>query len=175
MDHAIDAINLAKQFNISDVHKRAYYELLRSFGFKQTGADPVVSLSCEQLHLLLQTREKLCEAWVSAITFPKRWVECASKMRCPRPAQRRQSWSKLVHESGLARKWALDPIGGLSALRKANWKAEKMCDECFGKRRSEWADKKKEIWGKLDEWLGLNGNQQVSIPVAHLGRIIYLY
>lgn len=55
IDYAVDTIILAKQHNLPYVLKRAYYELLRSPGFKQTGADPVAPLSFEEPLLLLKT------------------------------------------------------------------------------------------------------------------------
>lgn len=159
LDHAADIIILAKQCDIPDVRKRAYYELLQSAGFKQTGADPVVALPSEELNILVTTRELLSEAWARSISFPTEWEACFGKPPGPSLKERKLSWYKQVHESGLAREWAHDPIGGLNVLQKKDWRAERMCDDCVDKRLSEWADKKSEIWDKLDSWLGLDDDQ----------------
>lgn len=167
-EYAADTIILAKQYDVPGVLKRAYYELLRSAQFEQYDGETL--LSAEELRLLLKTRKHLCDTWACLTSFPYIWDVCQTsrkvdKLACPAPSRRKTSWYKLVHESGLAWNWVLDPIGGLDALQNADWKTEKMCDECLEKIKSEWAEQKENVWNQLDEWLELDGDQEVSILV----------
>lgn len=173
-DHTAKTVVLAKQCDLPYVLKRAYYELLCSHGFQETCKEPAI-LPYEELHLLVKTREKLHEAWVPLIFFPAKWEVCSSKSPCPSLSRRKLAWYEQVHESRIAHDWYCDPIGGLDQLRGVDWKVTaKMCDECVKNLTLEWADKKREIWDKLDGWLGLKDGSQVTPSLAIAGQVTHI-
>lgn len=138
--------------------KQSYYELLRLWRVQLTDhSESCSTLPSKDFCLLLETRCKLSAEWMSLTAIPSS-SQCSrkndsTKASCPSLSSGKAGWYKIVHESGLAQDFAYDPIHGLIALIRADWKAERFCDECTKKWQDEWRETKKELWSKLDEWL----------------------
>lgn len=153
--HAVDAFLLSKEYNLSSVHKRAAYELLRSeiLG-QQDGVDEGIlkTLSKPDLLHLLYSQEKMRQEWREIAGSPPLVdkAKCSAGCRSS-DAAHIQNWMSV----GLYDKWIRDPIGGLDELIGWNWASKGYCDQCIDTWKAGWRKKKNQVWEKLDQWLGL--------------------
>lgn len=163
---AADTIILAKQYRVPNVLKRAYYELLTNADMNQEPSS-YTKLPSEDLYLLVETRNILLHEWMSLIAVSS-LQECPTESETPQYdalswSGRKKKWYKIIYESGLAEEWTYDPITGIDNLIGAKWATDEFCTKCIKKMKSEWQEKKEELWEKLDEWLHIKETEaQVS-------------
>ncbi|GBE83708.1 hypothetical protein SCP_0507640 [Sparassis crispa] len=163
--HAAETITLARTCGVPEVLKRAYYELLRSPGFKQTDDNHVdtcakPSLGLAEYMRLVVTREKLQEMWIQIASAPE--VLLCRLPFLPSPSDsdvERQRvcsqtrtkdvevWAEMVVQVPLFKEGMLDPLDALSNLAALDWHARGFCLRCVNHWRRTWRE---ELDGCLD-------------------------
>lgn len=173
-ENAVEALVLAKFYDVPSLRKRAFYELLRKRCpyelLKGAGEDSYAdgAIPWSYRRAMVYGRERVRERWAThAIdTSFNKSSGCkshcltlggASKKKCSstRMETVAYAYAKLVHSSGIFQKYLLDPLSGLNALKRAPWKEEGFCDECIKKSRRAWEAERVRVWVDLDEWFWL--------------------
>ncbi|KAG5635084.1 hypothetical protein H0H81_012495 [Sphagnurus paluster] len=60
--------------------------------------------------------------------------------------------ARLVHNSGMLRRFACDPLRGLRALADLRWEDEGLCGACANARRAVWRAERERVWALMDGW-----------------------
>jgi len=182
LSNAVETIILGRNYGISSVLKRAFYELLRTGGLGHQDIanekdDDVenLSITSADTHRLIRTREKLGEAWCDTLASAFHAFHCpngpnhgvtadrdvdatatANAVACPSSAEKTIEWTKLVYASGMSQEYMYDVLCGLKVLVDRDWSAEDgYCQECMEMRRNAWQKQRESLWKKLDLWLEL--------------------
>jgi hypothetical protein len=169
LPHATLAITLAEEYDVPNISKRAYYEILRTPGFIQTleineqdendidasrralGYNNY-ALSATQLRHLTRVRERLTRFWVLRAATPPP-SPCVDRT-CPSKVLRH--WATKVHISGLIIRYIYDPICGMDALAKIDWSDSGLdCDNCVDAMTKVWANHRQILWNTLNQWLAV--------------------
>lgn len=66
------------------------------------------------------------------------------------------TWMPLVISPALGNNGLCKPIETLQTIMDLDWREQGLCVECVQAKREEWKGVQKEVWDKMDEWLGLN-------------------
>ncbi|KAL1685700.1 hypothetical protein GGG16DRAFT_29361, partial [Schizophyllum commune] len=160
--YIVDAILLGRSWNVPEILKRAFYELARlpdseDRRIPNPALDPpesgIDALDPIDLALLLNAQKKLAQAWTKVLLLHDlpRYKKCGDA-NCE--ASTTKYLYCAVHESGIGEEYALDPLCGLQALINAKWvNSYRHCQTCAKRRKSELAEKRKELWASLDGWL----------------------
>lgn len=144
-------------------------------------------LSPDDIALLLRTREKLSSLWLTMATVPlndlgtcdtvvphysgdvqvkQENITMSAIPRSSNPTQQctaanpdraLKSHTRLVHDSGVFKKYLYDPLCGFQALADARWSEEGFCEQCIMKRRARWLEERQKLWNDLDTWFDLPG------------------
>ncbi|KAI0349913.1 hypothetical protein OH77DRAFT_1156763 [Trametes cingulata] len=156
---AIEIISAAREFDLPQLLKRAFYELIRSTTFwKRVETErPTLALSDADLLMLYQARHVLQQHWRELVFVPPRLQYLACLCRHFRPSQRQASWSAEIVKWGDLQKGEEDPIGYLDTFK---WRAfenkERLwCRKCLNQSATTWLEAKREWWKKLDGLLKL--------------------
>ncbi|KAL1660496.1 hypothetical protein GGF50DRAFT_130240 [Schizophyllum commune] len=162
--YTVDAILLGRSWNVPEILKRAFYELARlpdseDRRIPNPALDPpesgIDALDPIDLALLLNAQKKLAQAWTKVLLLHDlpRYKKCGDA-NCE--ASTTKYLYRAVHESGIGEEYALDPLCGLQALFNAKWvNSYHHCQTCAKRRKSELAEKRKELWASLDGWLDI--------------------
>ncbi|KAL4246126.1 hypothetical protein ABKN59_008981 [Abortiporus biennis] len=179
--HAAETVVLARKFEMEQVLKRSMYELLRTDGFGQVKTnedhtsqdgedDRNISLGTADLLVLISAREKLQREFISIadapLTMPCRSRQEESRAQCSDArAKQAQTWKEEVKKRLIVENGLLDPLCALEKLSsEIDWAKFNFCDVCVAARTTFWERKRKVLWHKLDEWLGLGpANPDVKI------------
>jgi hypothetical protein len=149
---AMEVVLLGQTYDLPDIMKRAYYELLRSSG--QSITDQSQQLSAKDQHRIATVRAKLAHFWVDcAVSHPSDFV-CSSEVKCKAETDGQTIHYKLVLASGLFKKFIHDPIGGLRVLMRVGWEDEGFCTICVNRKVAMCHSARNELWCQLDGWLG---------------------
>lgn len=170
ISNATASILLARQCNLPQIRKRAYYELLRATAFQQDMLDDeddgaVEGISTKDLLRLVNAREHLVREWMTTISPPPSFAPCAPVAPDPTKNTRCVSddkdhcdllWLELVGpELFQVADFLHDPIMGLQYLIGLEWEREGFCKECSDLRRNTWQRQRERLWANLDVWLSL--------------------
>ena len=181
--NAAATINLAKDCDMPEVLKRAYYELLRSdalgqdpenFDFERQEDHDNSTIPRDDLISLIKTREQLWGQWYSLADRPpnKNGFYCPLQLvpnpegdqPAPTPEQLKcasaheksfEHWDTQVKTSGIFQEFMYDPLCGLERLSKIEWEKLGYCDGCVKSWRRQWGIDRAKLWGNLDVWLRL--------------------
>jgi hypothetical protein len=180
---AIEAVVLARTWQVPFVLKRALYEIacLEGFGTQNKGRG---TLSCSDITLLVTVREKLSSLWISMAAIPLYDLRVCTSIpsvrddevkpgdfadstappngllqthRCTTTDSDRaqKSHTRLVHTSGIFKNYLNDPIRGFRILAEASWLEDGFCEQCVAKRQTRWLGEREKLWNDLDNWFGL--------------------
>ncbi|TRM67517.1 hypothetical protein BD626DRAFT_479014 [Schizophyllum amplum] len=153
--HAAEAVQLAEDWVLPSLFKRAFYELARNpdahnAGIAKADSDTDANVIEERLMLqLLHIQKKLAQAWTEVVSPGK-------KLNCTTPkchSDRPENYWVPIHQEGILKDFALDPICGLQALSKLDWTKYSHCATCRRSRRLEFTDKRVKLWKDMDSWL----------------------
>ncbi|PSS38072.1 hypothetical protein PHLCEN_2v52 [Hermanssonia centrifuga] len=175
---ALPTILLARDLDISQVLKRAFYELLRN-------SEPREGLSEEDQRRVNTAHGELQMHWAgflwttpnshafrchtpSSVQHPPiettdvdkrnetaKSMETEKEMVCTAQLERDhfQAWRDLLEEHGL---FAVDdPLGALQSLAAINWEKMGYCAGCVEGRCEAFIRKRDELWNRLDGWFDL--------------------
>lgn len=67
------------------------------------------------------------------------------------------AWMARVVGPALAGDGVYKPLETLRAVARVDWAAEGVCAACVRVKRAEWREEARDIWGRVDVWLGLGG------------------
>ncbi|KAG2048948.1 hypothetical protein BDR06DRAFT_741182 [Suillus hirtellus] len=70
---------------------------------------------------------------------------------CLSATARRETWARLVYDSGIFTRYRYDPLRGLAALTNIEWTND-WCKDCKEKRKADWHTMQRSIWEKVDEY-----------------------
>lgn len=164
MPHVQELFCLARTFNLRGVLKRATYDLARTDSSCLVSSHPSAAIgalsgdlgrfSREDVLLLMTIHKQLVGRWLDVcdITAP----DCPSTAYLPGCLSlnvKRVKWMIIVHESGLFKTWAQDPVCGLELLGQLDWAAEGYCSACVIAKKNAWTAMRESIWQALDVWL----------------------
>lgn len=62
----------------------------------------------------------------------------------------------LVISPALGNNGLCKPLETLQAIIELDWKEHGLCEECVQSKREEWKGEQKEVWDRLDSWLGID-------------------
>ncbi|EIW51928.1 uncharacterized protein TRAVEDRAFT_53922 [Trametes versicolor FP-101664 SS1] len=156
-------IALAREFNLPEVLRRAFYELVRNPAFWETITTnrDSVKLADADLIALYHARHTLQQEWRTLLlTQPLPEASCLNsqrgKDRCAytNVASRISAWRRLVVETGHLETGAVDPIYHIDVILAAvefRDLAGTWCTLCITERNCVWAAAKSQWWGMLDE------------------------
>ena len=169
--HAAETIILARECEMPELLKRAFYELLRTARLGQDEDadlnDPEVmkkQISRQDLARLIKTREELTARWIWTADKPP-------EIPCPLPeadpptddctkciqarANNLTHWQDVVKKSLLFEECLYDPLHGLQRLTEVDWPALGYCEGCVKAWKVSWAAQREKLWQQLDVWLDL--------------------
>jgi hypothetical protein len=159
LPHAPEMLVLARKYDLSDLMKRALYEVVRmpDFGLgkeaKAKTPNPDLSeenkLTRDELRLLIKSRVILTEVWRYAMDHHH---SCGSDNK---PCEKVPcgALSTAIFESGLFDQYQYDPIRGLAELKRHRW--ELLSDECLSAQRMFWKTTRLVLWKDLETWFEL--------------------
>lgn len=156
-------IALAREYNLPEVLRRAFYELVRSSAFWEAIATDrdSVELADADLIALYHVRHTLQQEWRTLLlTQPSLDASCLDaprgKDKCmyTNIPSRVSAWQRLVVGTGHLETGAVDPIYSADVILAAaafknlggTW-----CSLCITERKSAWAAAKARWWDMLDE------------------------
>ncbi|OSC96918.1 hypothetical protein PYCCODRAFT_1212482 [Trametes coccinea BRFM310] len=156
---AINVINIARNYNIPEVLRRAFYEVLRSSGFwdQLHARRPVKSLSKSDIISLQHARIVLQEK-ATALFFipPGENGKCASsgraKTRCT-GHDRAPAWTSSFVTHSRLEACSTDPLGFADSICQGEEfqdLVDSWCPACLEERKLAWAAAKLEWWASLD-------------------------
>lgn len=169
--HASETIILARESEMPELLKRAFYELLRTARLGQDEdadlEDPEVAkkqISRQDLARLIRTREELTARWIWSADRPPE-VPCPladadppteEHTKCKQArASNFVNWQDTVKKTLLFEECLYDPLHGLQRLAGADWAAMGYCSGCVNAWKVSWAAQREKLWQQLDVWLGL--------------------
>jgi hypothetical protein len=168
--HASETIVLARECEIPELLKRAFYELVRKARLGEDEDadtdDPEVArtqISRQDLARLIKTREELVSRWIlTAGSPPEILCPLASvdppndeSARCLQArANNLVNWQELVKKT-LFEEFLYDPLIGLQRLGEIKWEELGYCEGCVKAWRDSWLAQREKLWRQLDIWLGL--------------------
>lgn len=168
--HASETIVLARDCNIPELLKRAFYELLRKARLGEDedadADDPDTArtqIARQDLARLIKTREELVSRWIFTagsppdIVCPLASVDPPSdeSARCLQArANNLVNWHEAVKKT-LFEECLYDPLIGLQRLAEIQWEDLGYCRGCVKAWRDSWLAQKEKLWQQLDIWLGL--------------------
>jgi len=182
--YAIQTLAIAHQYQVPEVRKRAFYELLRSEGFVQGSGeeDYIMKIDDEdslddnrtqllriELLLLIRARETLQRYWIQTMRgpprpstlrcqleqFPNVLQEAALKRCHAAHAATVAQWVTTVAQSAVFEEGMYDPLCALKCLKNLDWSGMGYCPGCVTKWGVFWAAEQEKLWNDLDHWLGL--------------------
>lgn len=71
-----------------------------------------------------------------------------------------EAWMPLVIQPALENNGLCKPIETLQTIIDLDWKVQGLCEECVEDKREEWRGEQKDVWDKMDIWLGLSSDRQ---------------
>ncbi|KZV65393.1 hypothetical protein PENSPDRAFT_756509 [Peniophora sp. CONT] len=162
---AATALQIAKDANVPQICKGAFYELLRTKDFGQDDEDPLLSIAT--YNTLTRARQFCAAFWMTVLLKPPpQSTDCQaheknkggeSSCAARGIAYSYPMWTATVEKERLHDHW-IDPVAGFDALRLLELENEDkngICDACFSSWKDAWTKKAKEFWDELDEPLGL--------------------
>jgi hypothetical protein len=177
LPHAADVIVLARGYDVPSILKRAFYEMLRCSDFDQDPVAPVsplstplslcpttstFPLSASDILLAVSIRARLSSAWLETIASPPDFACCQTPVEgeefgttCRSITAKTLSWATLLQKHNTTLQYLHDPLTGLLWLSRRNWSKLKLCNTCKEAWSVKFLHKRAELWGQLDEWLGL--------------------
>lgn len=158
--HAAEAVVLGRDWNLPRILKCAFYELVRASFFESeddsaeevTNDHPVHTVEPSDLVRLVNLQKRLALAWASVVNLPH--IKCNQTPPCA-SSKLSKSW-EAVHGSGIAQRYYLDPIYGITKLLELDWKKKGYCTHCQGIRSRWLIGQQARIWDDIDTWLGLD-------------------
>ncbi|KIY66924.1 hypothetical protein CYLTODRAFT_491082 [Cylindrobasidium torrendii FP15055 ss-10] len=147
--NAAATISLARTCKLPvSVQKCAMYELVRR------RVDYSDRLSKEDLQRLNEVQGRLTSEWACriAIAVDKNFVACGTE-GCV--SAQPLAHHDMVVGSGIREEYFFDPVCGLEALSKADWKGKGWCEACVLQRQNVWRKSKERLWKDLDGFFGL--------------------
>jgi len=166
--HAAEAIVLGRQWNLSTVLKRAFYELARRDSLRLTATsedvpcdqdhfgndeddedDPIHELDPKDLVRLANGQKELTSAWLSAVLLGD--VKCPLKTPC-NSNKARITWDVV---SPYLMVYQFDPICGIEKLIEVDWRKKGYCDGCKDARGKSLREQKHKVWENLSVWFDL--------------------
>ncbi|KAG6916724.1 hypothetical protein DXG01_005604 [Tephrocybe rancida] len=160
--YAAEAVVHGRNWEMSTILKRAFYELVRqpNLGTSGTYEDPTATIHrLERIDLvrLAHAREQLFTMWIDASNFPA--FDCQTTVSstgkaCTSKVTRLQHWD-YVTNNGLFKKYRLDPICGLQELIKKGWKGIGYCDNCVKERKALLRTEQEKIWTAMETWFDI--------------------
>ncbi|KAL1747241.1 hypothetical protein HDZ31DRAFT_61437 [Schizophyllum fasciatum] len=151
--HAAEAVQLADNWYLPRLFKRAFYELARNpnaynAGLVNDDGDNV--LEGGLMLRLLSVQKNLAKAWTQLVLSDDNAFQCKTpKCHSDRPEN---YWAALEND-GFLGKHALDPIYGLQVLATLDWSKHNHCTHCKRARRSAFARKRLQLWKDMDGWM----------------------
>lgn len=162
---AISTIQLAREYKIDGILKRAFYELLSSGEYWEAyRADRAsIELSHKDKERLTYARAVLGELWGEFILAVPDTDVSANVVRrlsdewcCYNYSDRGPNWRSTIVEKGDLKSGATDPLRyNVVDKRRAYLKEEGWCKGCLANKESAWQVKRAEWWGLLDELFDL--------------------
>ncbi|PIL28418.1 hypothetical protein GSI_08452 [Ganoderma sinense ZZ0214-1] len=157
----ITTIRLAREYEIPEVLKRAFYELLSSkdywAAYRTDRAS--IELSDRDKERLAYGRAILSEVWVEFILeVPEAGAvrRLSDERCCYGYSERGPNWRSAIVERGDLRLGAMDPLRYNVVERNRGYlKGEGWCEGCLRNKEDAWEAKRTEWWGLLDELFGL--------------------
>ncbi|KAL7284894.1 hypothetical protein ACG7TL_002208 [Trametes sanguinea] len=156
---AINVINIARNYNIPEVLRRAFYEVLRSSVFwdQLHARRPVKSLSKSDIISLQHARIVLQEK-ATALFFipPGENGKCASSGRAKRRCtvhDRASAWTSSFVTQSRLKVCSKDPLGFADSINLGDEfedLEDSWCPACLEERKLAWAAAKLEWWASLD-------------------------
>lgn len=164
LNETLAIIALARQFNVPELLKRAFYELIRDASFWEmihTDRDSV-ELPDSDLLALYHARHELQQEWRTLIlTPPSPGSSCLSlphsgnKCRYTVASQRSVSWRTLFVASCYLDKGSEDQIYYVDFMVEDSvfddHAGKLWCTPCIEERKNAWEDAKAKWWKMLDE------------------------
>lgn len=156
------AVVLGRTWNLPQILKRAFYELLRSpcnsRERKEDGtvneANPLNGLDTADIIRLADSQKRLNGVWLTILpSGPPNPDICASKPPCV--ATRRGTEVLVITE--MLQRFHLDVLCGLHTLMAVDWVMYGFCMVCAQKQTILLASKRQQIWDDLDVWLDIPG------------------
>ncbi|PCH36969.1 hypothetical protein WOLCODRAFT_157662 [Wolfiporia cocos MD-104 SS10] len=185
LEHAIETLALARECDLPEVRKRAYYELLKNptFGLLPNEDDTFASddeedsasklaptLRQTDLLRLIHARGQLQQAWLRICRAPPApsIVPCplsnrstpegqgSARARC-REAHKESTtqWYTGVIQGPIFDLGMSDPLRAMQDLIEMDWDGMGYCVGCVGARRDFWQEEREKLWEGLDRWLGI--------------------
>ncbi|KAI0693155.1 hypothetical protein BC835DRAFT_1091504 [Cytidiella melzeri] len=158
--NAAYVLNLAKQYNLPQVRKRALYDLLRSevFGLSLEVGQPVgrgfhEELRHDDLIVLVIARHKWQKEWRTLRSQPQglKAIRCFANRGKPCDVQ--AAWFAKTCSRELLPEGLLDHHRAFKGLSEINW--DSLCSGCK-KRVEELVNSERvRVWKLLDVWFGL--------------------
>ncbi|KAI0703484.1 hypothetical protein BC835DRAFT_1319183 [Cytidiella melzeri] len=174
--HAPETIILAREYEMPELLKRAFYELVRTARLGEDedadSDDPDVAstqISRQDLVRLIRAREELVARWILTagsppeILCPLAPVEPPSKesAKCMQArANLFAHWNEVV-KKGLFEEYLYDPLVGLQRLVEHDWTELGYCRGCVKAWRDSWMAQRVKLWQQLELWLGLPADEDV--------------
>lgn len=161
---ALDMIHVGRSFEMTQVLKRAYYELISSEEFESVlTKDPsAYGFSRAEMKRLSRAQGKLMFAWHRTIKKPPRdsiWrgSHCHPLARSTLPygckqqhrAIRRSAWRNMMNETGEAQEGACDPLLYNVFLRLDEQQNSQWCSCCVREWEKLLAERREEWWAEF--------------------------
>lgn len=176
--NAAETIILARECEMPELLKRAFYELVRTARLGQDEdadlEDPEVAkkqISRQNLARLIKTREELTARWIWAADKPPE-IPCPlsdgdpaneETVKCIQArANNLVHWQDVVKKSLLFEECLYDPLHGLQRLVDVDWAATGYCQRCVKAWKVSWAAQREKLWQQLDVWLGLPAEDEAD-------------
>ncbi|GBE89706.1 hypothetical protein SCP_1700300 [Sparassis crispa] len=167
-----ELITIAKHYNVPEVLKRAFYELLRSkqFWLHMKNDRNDVHPGDKDFIRLLVARDEMQSAWIRTMKSPpfshnlqlQHSDDADIVKRCQTAWENnQQQWIEVVVQSDIFEEGRFDPFTGLDAIVDVDWAAIGYCSRCVGARKKTLTGLKATWWKNLDPWLKLEGRRLV--------------
>ncbi|KAJ7735506.1 hypothetical protein B0H16DRAFT_1467130 [Mycena metata] len=160
--HAAAAVTLGRKWNIPDILKHAFYELLRAppattpTDDELTPGAPVDErtkcLELADLALLSDAQKHLTAAWMALFLRPD-GTTCPGKTPCS-ATKRSGGWTAIAGKGKVLQRSLQDPIcHRLDALMEVKWdETYGSCEKCATAGNASFLSKKAQIWEDISVW-----------------------
>jgi hypothetical protein len=163
LERAPMAILLARQCNLRQLLKPAFYRLVRARRF---GSNQITESngSSNDIHYdaaaftaaeSLLPKEDIIFASHLLREFTARWMTIVTTVPSPKCRLQHSKcpsvfvnhwWVKVVKASKIFQNGVFDPLGSLDSLIAIEWGADGICDDCLSFQRGLWRNHKRKLW-----------------------------
>ena len=135
--------------------KPLYYSVATTLHFDSEHSSPDVASSILPKEVTVRCAS-LQDSLIEHFTPILFTVATASHMACTDIFA--ETWMPLVIAPAIETSGLCTPVETLRKIQGIKWEEHGMCQECCAEKRREWEDEARNIWEKVDGWLGLSGS-----------------